>query len=87
MSNTVKQCFCISFISEKGFINIDTPEERNISLYIGQSVALTVMIEAYPNVVSWNWVHHTSDNAPNVSTQKDLLPNGTYRFDFGEIFS
>ncbi|XP_077330456.1 macrophage colony-stimulating factor 1 receptor [Lithobates pipiens] len=66
-------------VIEKGFIDIATPEEKNISLFIGQSVALTVMIEAYPNVLSWQWVHHTSDNALNVSTQRDLLPNGTYR--------
>lgn len=66
-------------VIEKGFINIATPEEKNISLHIGQSVALTVMIEAYPNVLSWKWVHYTSDNALIVSTQRDLLHNGTYR--------
>ncbi|XP_018410447.1 PREDICTED: macrophage colony-stimulating factor 1 receptor [Nanorana parkeri] len=66
-------------VIEKACINISTSENQSISLLAGQSVGLTVIIEAYPDILSWNWVHHTSDNALNVSTQGNMLPNGSYR--------
>lgn len=66
-------------VIEKGFLNISTSVNQSISLFMGQSVALTVDIKAYPNILSWNWVHHTSDNALNVSSKADLLAYGSYR--------
>ncbi|XP_072256668.1 macrophage colony-stimulating factor 1 receptor isoform X2 [Pyxicephalus adspersus] len=66
-------------VIEKGFVNISTPEKKKISLYVGQSVALTVFIEAYPNLLSWKWVHETSDNAMNIFSQGNLQFNDSYR--------
>ncbi|KAM5171932.1 macrophage colony-stimulating factor 1 receptor [Mantella aurantiaca] len=66
-------------VIEKGFVDISALEKKNISLYVGQSVALTVYIEAYPNIQSWKWVHQTPDNTLNVCSQGNLVSNGLYR--------
>ncbi|XP_075066138.1 macrophage colony-stimulating factor 1 receptor isoform X2 [Mixophyes fleayi] len=69
-------------VIEKAFINISTSENTTISLTVGDSVALTVDIEAYPHLRSWTWKHDKSDNAGNAYNnylQWNLQPNGPYR--------
>ncbi|KAM9313196.1 macrophage colony-stimulating factor 1 receptor [Gastrophryne carolinensis] len=66
-------------VIEKPFVNITTLQKTRVSLHMGDSVALTVYIEAYPDIFSWKWEHVTADNILNVSSKGNLKPYGEYR--------
>ncbi|KAM4676467.1 macrophage colony-stimulating factor 1 receptor [Discoglossus pictus] len=66
-------------VVEKGYVKLLALEKTNIALKVGESMNLTVQIEAYPNEISWNWFHKHLENSSALDGK--LQTKGQYRME------
>ncbi|CAN2387383.1 macrophage colony-stimulating factor receptor activity [Pristimantis euphronides] len=66
-------------VIEKAFVNISTSENRSFTSFKGDNVKLMVDIEAYPNQLSWKWLHNHTNTIKDVSSLSKWEEKGPYR--------